>query len=63
MIKVNLKRVIAEGDRRGDIILEPGDVVHVPKRTSVWTVFDRYFIGGILPIMGFAVMIDTISRD
>jgi polysaccharide export outer membrane protein len=63
VIKVNLKRVIAQGDRSGDIILEPGDVVHVPKRTSVWTIFDRYFLGGILPVMAFAVMIDTISRD
>lgn len=63
VIKVNLKRVITEGDRRGDIILEPGDVVHVPKKTSAWTIFDRYFIGGVLPVVGFAVMIDTITRD
>jgi len=63
VIKVNLKKVITKGDRRGDIILEPGDIVHVPKKASVWTVFDRYFIGGILPVMGFVVMIDAISRD
>jgi polysaccharide export outer membrane protein len=62
VITVNLKKVIAEGDRNGDIILEPGDIVHVPKKTSVWTIFDRYFIGGILPIVGLIVMIDAIGR-
>jgi len=63
VIKVNLKKVITKGDRSREVILEPGDVVHVPKRTSVWTVFDRYFLGGILPVMGFVVMIDAITRD
>ncbi len=63
VIKVNLKKVIAKGDRNSDVILEPGDIVHVPKKTSAWTIFDRYFIGGVLPIVGFAVMIDTITRD
>ena len=63
VIKVNLKKVIAEGDRSRDVILEPGDVVHVPKKASVWTIFDRYFIGGILPVVGLIVMIDTITRD
>ncbi|MDH5174089.1 MAG: polysaccharide biosynthesis/export family protein [Elusimicrobiota bacterium] len=62
VIKVDLQKVISEGARSGNITLEPGDVVHVPKRTSIWTIFDRYFIGGILPVMAFAVMIDTISR-
>jgi len=62
VIKVNLRKVIAEGDRSGNIILEPGDIVHVPKKTSAWTIFDRYFIGGILPIVGLIVMIDTIGR-
>ena len=63
VIKVDLKRVIAEGDTSGDIMLEPGDVVHVPKKVSAWTIFDRYFIGGILPVVGFFVMIDTLARD
>jgi len=63
VIKVDLQKVISEGDRSGNIILEPGDVVNVPKKTSAWTIFDRYFIGGVLPIVGFAVMIDTITRD
>ncbi|NIM03313.1 sugar ABC transporter substrate-binding protein [bacterium] len=63
VMKVDLKKVITEGDKRGDILLEPGDIVHVPRKTSVWTFFDRYFIGGILPVMGLIVMIDTISRD
>ncbi len=62
VIKVNLKKVIAEGDRSRDVILEPGDVVHVPKKASAWTIFDRYFIRGILPVVGLIVMIDTISR-
>ena len=63
VIKVNLKKVIAEGDRSRDVILEPGDVVHLPKKASAWTIFDRYFIRGILPVVGLVVMIDTISRD
>ncbi len=63
VIKVNLKKVIAKGDRSRDIILEPGDVVHLPKKGSAWTIFDRYFLRGILPVMGFVVMIDTITRD
>ncbi|MFB0528302.1 MAG: polysaccharide biosynthesis/export family protein [bacterium] len=63
VINVNLKQVIAEGDRSRDVVLEPGDVVHVPTKTSAWTIFDRYFIRGILPVMAFIVMIDTISRD
>lgn len=63
VIKVDLKKVITEGDRREDIILEPGDVVHVPTKASAWTIFDRYFLRGILPVMGFVVLIDTLSRD
>ncbi|MBA7515463.1 hypothetical protein ES705_07503 [subsurface metagenome] len=63
VIKVNLKKVIAKGDRSRDIILEPGDVVHLPKKASAWTIFDRYFLRGILPVMGFVVMIDAITRD
>lgn len=63
VIKVNLKKVIAEGDRGRDVILEPGDVVHLPKKASAWTIFDRYFIRGILPVVGLVVMIDTITRD
>lgn len=63
VIKVNLKKVIAEGDRGRDVILEPGDIVHLPKKASAWTIFDRYFIRGILPLVGLVVMIDTISRD
>jgi polysaccharide export outer membrane protein len=63
VIKVNLKKVITKGDRSRDVILEPGDVVHVPKKASAWTIFDRYFIGGILPMVGLVVMIDTITRD
>ncbi|MBA7556160.1 hypothetical protein ES705_48859 [subsurface metagenome] len=63
VIKVNLKKVITKGDRNRDVILEPGDVVHLPKKTSAWGIFDRYFLRGILPVMGFVVMIDTITRD
>lgn len=63
VIKVNLKKVIAEGDKGRDVILEPGDVVHLPKKASAWTIFDRYFIRGILPVVGLIVMIDTITRD
>lgn len=63
VIKVNLKKVIAKGDRSRNIILEPGDVVHLPKKASAWTIFDRYFLRGILPVMGFVVMIDAITRD
>jgi protein involved in polysaccharide export with SLBB domain len=63
VIKVDLKKIITKGDRREDIILEPGDIVHVPTKASAWTVFDRYFLRGILPVMGFVVLIDTLSRD
>lgn len=63
VIKVNLKKVITEGDRSEDITLEPGDVVYLPKKTSAWGIFDRYFVRGILPVVGFFVMIDTITRD
>ena len=63
VMKVNLKKVITKGDRSGDVILEPGDVVHVPTKASAWTIFDRYFIRGILPVMGFVVLIDTLTRD
>ncbi len=63
VIKVDLKKVITEGDRRGNVVLEPGDVVHVPTKASAWTIFDRYFLRGILPVMGFVVLIDTLSRD
>ena len=62
VIKVDLKKVITRGDRRGNVVLEPGDIVHVPKKTSAWTIFDRYFIGGILPVVGLIVMIDAIGR-
>lgn len=63
VIKVDLKKVITEGDRRGNVVLEPSDVVHVPTKASAWTIFDRYFLRGILPVMGFVVLIDTLSRD
>jgi len=63
VIKVDLKKIITKGDRREDIILEPGDIVHVPTKASAWTIFDRYFLRGILPVMGFVVLIDTLSRD
>jgi polysaccharide export outer membrane protein len=63
VMKVNLKKVITKGDRSGDVILEPGDVVHVPTKASAWTIFDRYFIRGILPVMGFVVLIDTLTGD
>ncbi len=63
VIKVNLKKVITKGDRNRNVILEPGDVVHLPKKASAWTIFDRYFLRGILPVMGFVVMIDAITRD
>jgi len=61
-IKVNLKKVLTKGDRSRDIILEPGDVVHLPKKASAWTIFDRYFIRGILPITGFILMIDRLTE-
>ena len=63
VIKVDLKKIITKGDRREDIFLEPGDIVHVPTKASAWTIFDRYFLRGILPVMGFVVLIDTLSRD
>lgn len=63
VIKVNLKKVIAKGDTSEDITLEPGDIVYLPKKTSAWGIFDRYFVRGILPVLGFFVMIDTITRD
>jgi len=63
VIKVNLKKVIIKGDRSKDVILEPGDVVYLPEKKSVWDIFDRYFIRGILPVVGLIVMIDTITRD
>jgi polysaccharide export outer membrane protein len=62
VIKVNLKKVIIKGDRSKDVILEPGDVVYLPEKKSVWDIFDRYFIGGILPVVGLIVMIDAIGR-
>jgi len=62
VIKVNLK-VIVEGDKSKDVILEPGDVVYLPEKKSGWYIFDRYFIRGILPVVGLIVMIDTITRD
>jgi len=62
VMKVNLKKVITKGDRSGDVILEPGDVVHVPTKASAWTIFDRYFIRGILPITGFILMIDRLTE-
>jgi polysaccharide export outer membrane protein len=62
VIKLNLKEVIVKGDRSKDVILEPGDVVYLPEKKSVWDIFDRYFIGGILPVVGLIVMIDTIGR-
>lgn len=63
LIKVNLKKVIAKGDRSENITLEPGDIVYLPKKTSAWGIFDRYFVRGILPVLGFFVMLDTITRD
>lgn len=63
VIKVDLEKVIIEGDRSKDVILKPGDVVYVPKKRSAWDIFDRYFVRGILPVVGFFVMIDTITRD
>ncbi len=63
VIKVDLKKIITKGDRRGNVVLEPGDIVYVPKKASAWTIFDRYFLRGILPVMGFVVLIDTLSRD
>lgn len=63
VIKVNLKKVIAKGDTSEDITLEPGDIVYLPKKTSAWGIFDRYFVRGILPVLGFFVMLDTITRD
>jgi len=63
VIKVDLKKIITKGDRRGNVVLEPGDIVHVPTKASAWTIFDRYFLRGILPVMGFVVLIDTLSRD
>jgi len=63
VIKVDLKKVIVEGDRSKDVSLKPGDVVYLPKKKSAWDIFDRYFIRGILPVVGLIVMIDTITRD
>jgi len=62
VIKVDLEKVIVEGDRSKDIILEPDDVVFLPRKKTAWDIFDRYFIGGVLPVVGFIVMIDAISR-
>lgn len=63
VIKVNLEKVIVEGDRSKDIVLEPGDVVYLPRKKSAWDIFDRYFIRGILPVTGFIVLIDRLTRD
>jgi len=62
VIKADLKKVMVEGDKRKDVILEPDDVVYVPEKKSVWDIFDRYFIRGILPVVGLIVMIDAIGR-
>jgi len=63
VIKVDLKEVMAEGGRGGDVVLEPGDLVYFPKKSSGWEIFDRYFVRGILPVMGFFVMLDTLTKD
>lgn len=64
VIKVNLSKVIKKGAASKDIVLEPGDVVCLPKRhMAAWEAFDRYFIRGILPIMGFIIMIDELDDD
>jgi len=63
VIKVDLKKVIVEGDKSKDVILEPGDVVYMPEKKSAWDIFDRYFIRGILPITGFVVLIDRLTKD
>jgi len=63
VIKVDLEKVITEGDKSKDVILKPGDVVYVPKKRSAWDIFDRYFVRGILPVVGFFVMLDTLTRD
>jgi len=62
VIKVDLKSAIAEGDRSKDVVLQPGDVVYMPEKKTAWDIFDRYFIGGILPFVGLIVLIDTIGR-
>jgi polysaccharide export outer membrane protein len=62
VIKVNLKKVIAEGDKSKDVILERGDVVYMPGKKSAWDIFDRWFTRGILPIVGMIYMIDTLPR-
>jgi len=61
--EANLKKVILGGNATEDFTVMPGDIVYVPKKTSAWNIFDRWFIGGILPIMAFFVMIDTLGRD
>jgi len=63
VIKVNLKKVITKGNKSENIILELGDIVYLPEKKSAWDIFDRYFIRGILPIAGFIVIIDTLTRD
>jgi len=63
VIKVDLKRVITEGDKSKDVILKPGDVVYLPKKRSAWDIFDRYFVRGILPVVGFFVMLDALTGD
>jgi len=60
--KVDLKKVMAEGDIDSDVVLERGDVVYLPRRRSGWDIFDRYFIRGILPVMTFIVLIDTLGE-
>jgi len=57
-----LEKVIAEGDRRKDIMLEPGDVFFGKEKISM-VIFDRYFIGGILPVTGFIGLIDRLTKD
>jgi len=63
VIKVNLEKVIAKGDTSKDIVLKPDDVVYLPKKTSKWEVFDRYFIRGILPIATLIIIIDELEED
>jgi len=63
VIKVNLKKAITVGGKNRDLTLQPGDVVYLPKKSSGWEIFDRYFIRGVLPVMGFFVMLHTLTED
>jgi len=62
VIEADLKQLMTEDYSGKEVILEPGDVVYVPEKSSAWDIFDRYFVRGLLPVMAFFVMVDELSK-